>query len=317
MNTGPLATVAMVTYNSERYVADAIESVLSQSYENLELLICDDCSKDGTWDIVRSYKDSRIRAFRNAGNLGEYPNRNQALQLARGDYLIYIDGDDILYPHGLEFMVRTLDVFPDSAMAMACPWTERYIYPVQLTPRQIYLARFLGQPVVAINFAHLLLRTAIAREVGGFDLRYRMGDMYIQGRIALTHACLVVSDGLAWWRRTPGQASEELLKDRWDSVEVLNYVEDFLLHPQCPLAPDEVELARANLYGGFIRLVFHMAAGGRVRQAVRLLRSAKLPFDTWKYALVPGRYPYLSDVTAATPLGDWRQSPYFRTTQGN
>ncbi len=316
MLTLPLTTVAMVTYNSERYVAEAIESVLSQSYGNIELLICDDCSSDETWRVVQSYQDPRIRALRNAANIGEYPNRNQALQLASGEYLIFIDGDDILYPHGLEFMVRSLDAFPGAALAMACPWSEKLIYPLLLSPRDVYLAFFLGQPLVAINFAHLLLRTAVGREVGGFDPRYRAGDMYIQNRIALQHSCLVISDGLAWWRRTPGQASERLLRDRWDAVEQLAYIEDFLADPRCPLTPDEIEMACANLYGGFIRLTLYMAAGGRPRQAMRLLQAARLPRHAWRYTLVPGRYPHLSNVTAAAPLGNWRGNPYSTTHHG-
>ncbi len=307
----------MVTYNSEHYVAEAIESVLSQSYENLELLICDDSSSDETWTIVQSYQDPRIRAVRNATNIGEYPNRNQALQLAKGEYLIFIDGDDVLYPHGLEFMVRSLDAFPDAALAMACPWSEKFIYPLLLSPREIYLTRFLGPSLSAINFAHLLLRTVSARKVGGFDTRYRAGDMYIQNRIALEYPCLAISDGLAWWRRTPGQASERLLKDRWDAVEQLGYIEDFLADPRCPLTPSEIEIACANLYGGFIRLTFYMAASGRLRQAIRLLQAARLPKHAWRYTLTPGRYPYLADVTAVAPLGSWRDNPYSTTYRDN
>lgn len=307
----------MVTYNSERYVSEAIESVLSQSYENLELLICDDCSSDGTWAIVQSYQDPRIRAVRNTTNIGEYPNRNHALQLANGEYLIFIDGDDILYPHGLEFMVRSLDAFPDAALAMACPWSEKFIYPLLLSPREMYLTQFLGPSLIAINFAHLLLRTVSARMVGGFDTRYRAGDVYIQNRIALEYPCLAISNGLAWWRRTPGQASERLLKDRWDAVEQLGYIEDFLGDPRCPLTPAEIEMARANLYGGFIRLTFYMAAGGRLRQAMRLLQAARLPKYAWRYTLVPGRYPHLTNVTAVAPLGNWRENPYFTSYHGS
>lgn len=316
MRPDPLATVAMVAYNSERYIAEAIESVLCQSYEHFELLICDDCSSDDTWRIVQSYHDPRIRAVRNTTNIGEYANRNQALQRANGEYLIFIDGDDILYPHGLDFMVRSLDAFPDAALAMACPWSEKLVYPLLLPPREVYLARFLGQPLMAINFAHLLLRTAAARQAGGFDTRYRMGDMYIQYRVALEHSCLVISDGLAWWRRTPGQASERLLRDRWNAVEELWYIQDFLADPRCPLTHDEIEVACANLYGGFIRLTFYMAAGGRPLQAMRLLRAARLPRRAWRYTFVPGRYPHLSNATAAAPLGNWRANPDYKAYHG-
>src|SRR5258706_6333730 len=100
----PLVTVAMVTYNSARYLTEAIESVLAQEFEDFELLICDDCSRDDTWQIASRYDDPRIRAVRNEFNMGEYQNRNQALRLARGKYVMFLDGDDFLYPHGLGFM---------------------------------------------------------------------------------------------------------------------------------------------------------------------------------------------------------------------
>src|ERR1039458_6787046 len=97
----PKVTVAMVTFNSAKYVAQAIESILAQDFSSFELLICDDCSTDQTWAIIQGYVDTRIRAIRNDKNIGEYANRNQALFRAEGKYLIFIDGDDYLYPHCL------------------------------------------------------------------------------------------------------------------------------------------------------------------------------------------------------------------------
>jgi glycosyltransferase involved in cell wall biosynthesis len=309
----PLATVAMVTYNSERYVATAIESVLCQSYENLELLICDDHSADATWEIVKSYGDSRIRTHRNETTLGEYPNRNRALELAQGEYIIYIDGDDILYPHGLEFMVRMLEAFPDSAMAMARPWSETVVYPVEIDSREFFLSQFLGSGVSAINFAHLLLRTSVLRDVGGLETRYSSGDTHVQYKIARDHKSLLISDGLAWWRRSPGQASEKMLRDHVLQLESLAYLNDALEDPRCPLTPAEIERARANLYGGFIRLVFRDALRGRLGHAIELLGKAKLPLRAWKYAFVPGDYSHPAGVTASRPLtSTLRQNPFAR-----
>src|SRR5689334_22638231 len=91
--SAPLVTIAMVTYNSGRFVREAIESALAQDCDDFELLVCDDFSTDGTWEIVKGFSDRRIRALRNDTNLGEYLNRNKALGLARGKYLMYLDGD--------------------------------------------------------------------------------------------------------------------------------------------------------------------------------------------------------------------------------
>lgn len=302
MSAAPLVTVITVTYNSAKYVASAIESVLCQSYENLELVICDDCSTDGTWEIVQNYQDPRIRAFRNPKNIGEYANRNQALGLAEGKYVIYIDGDDIIYPHGLEFMVKMLEAFPDCGMAMARPWSEKFVYPVELSPREFFLCQFLGQDVSAINFAHLLMRTESLRDVGGLSTRYKSGDTYIQYHIALKYSCLLISDGLAWWRRTPGQASEKLLRSHELALEGVQYRLEALRSKECPLREEEIDRAKANVYGGFIRLAIRCAIKGRVATGFNLLRKARVPIRAWKYLLVPGRYTYMSDISAARPM---------------
>src|SRR5438477_13153584 len=117
VHNDPLVTVAMVAYNAEDFIGEAISSILAQRFVNFELLVCDDCSTDRTWQIIAGFRDPRLRTIRNETNIGEYANRNKALHLARGEYLIYIDGDDYLYPHGLGFMVEMIERFPKAAFA--------------------------------------------------------------------------------------------------------------------------------------------------------------------------------------------------------
>ena len=89
----PLVSVLMTAYNREKYIAEAIESVLASTYSNLELIIVDDCSKDNTLQIATNYqaKDDRIKVYKNEKNLGDYPNRNKAASYAKGKYLKYVD----------------------------------------------------------------------------------------------------------------------------------------------------------------------------------------------------------------------------------
>jgi glycosyltransferase involved in cell wall biosynthesis len=169
----PLVTVAMVTYNSARYITEAIESVLAQEFEDFELLICDDCSRDDTWEIASRYSDSRIRAVRNDFNMGEYLNRNQALRLARGKYIMFLDGDDFLYPHGLGFMVKMMESFPKAAFASAHEPSEKFIYPVEFTPHEFCACAFLGPVVVGNNFKQLIFRTENLRPIDGCACRLR------------------------------------------------------------------------------------------------------------------------------------------------
>lgn len=317
MSTTPLATIAMVTYNSSAYVAQAIESVLCQSYENLELLICDDYSSDNTRKIVQNYSDTRIRVILNEQNLGEYANRNQAARLARGKYLIYIDGDDILYPHGLEFMVRMLEAFPNSAMAIARPWNEKIIYPVEFSPRQMYLSEYLGGGNIAINFAHVLFRTAVLQEVGGIDTRYKTGDAWIQLRIARDHPCLLISDGLAWWRRTPGQSSEALLRNHASWPEYYQYRMEFLMHEDCPLTKEESNIAISNIYSTSSRLILKYILKGRIGYARKLIKKSKFPLRAWKFIRSSNLRNHLVEVNAGNPLfSEMKKNPFARFTEG-
>ena len=85
----PFITVITVTYNSAKFVKQTIESVLAQSYKNLEYIIIDDCSTDNTWQLIQQYKDSRIIAFKNETNLREYSNRNKAIEIDKKGGILF------------------------------------------------------------------------------------------------------------------------------------------------------------------------------------------------------------------------------------
>src|SRR3954469_22732147 len=98
MSAHPSVSVLLTTYNRERYVAEAIESVLAQTFEDFELIVSDDCSSDRTLEIVNGYarRDRRIRVAVNDRNLGDYGNRRHVASLATGRYLKYHDSDDVM-----------------------------------------------------------------------------------------------------------------------------------------------------------------------------------------------------------------------------
>jgi glycosyltransferase involved in cell wall biosynthesis len=99
-------------YNCVRFIAQTIESVRAQTYQNWEMIIVDDCSTDGSYEIARTYsmKDKRIKIFRMDRNSGAALCRNKAIELSNGDYLAFLDSDDLWLPEKLErqlgFMVE-------------------------------------------------------------------------------------------------------------------------------------------------------------------------------------------------------------------
>lgn len=103
-----LVSVIMPAFNSERYIVESIESILNQTYRNIELLITDDGSEDNTISIIKSYaqKDSRVKAFFLKGNTGAGSARNNSIKHAKGRYIAFCDSDDVWLPEKLEKQIR-------------------------------------------------------------------------------------------------------------------------------------------------------------------------------------------------------------------
>ncbi len=121
--TSPLVSVCIPAFNQEQYIDATVESVLSQTFTDFELIIVDDCSPDGTYDRLQRYSDPRIRLFRNERNLGLEGNWNAAVSKAQGTFVKVLCGDDLLYPDCLEKQVGVL-LHPDNA-SLALTATSR------------------------------------------------------------------------------------------------------------------------------------------------------------------------------------------------
>jgi glycosyltransferase involved in cell wall biosynthesis len=109
----PLVTVFIPVYNSEDYVAASLDSILNQTYSNLEILIINDGSSDQTEEIICSYDDSRIRLLNNDENRGIPYTRNRGLEEARGKYLAVMDADDLALKNRMEVQVNYLEKNPE------------------------------------------------------------------------------------------------------------------------------------------------------------------------------------------------------------
>ncbi len=109
----PKVTVLMPVYNGEKYLREAIDSILSQIFTDFEFLIINDGSTDGSVGIIKSYDDPRIRLINNDKNIGVVKTLNKGIELAGGQYLARMDCDDVSLPKRLEKQVSFLDANPD------------------------------------------------------------------------------------------------------------------------------------------------------------------------------------------------------------
>ncbi len=104
-----LVSVCIPVYNGENYIKYTIDSVINQSYKNLEIIICDNSSTDQTIQIVNSYNDKRIKLYINETNKGYTYNLNKCIELSKGEYLKFIFADDLLHENCIEEMVKVMN----------------------------------------------------------------------------------------------------------------------------------------------------------------------------------------------------------------
>lgn len=123
MNAVPRLTVGLPVYNGANYLAESLDALLGQSYEDFELIISDNASTDGTADICRHYgkQDSRIRYFRQPRNIGLAPNHNFVFEKARGELFKWASNDDLYARDLLRRCVEALDEYPQIVLAHS--WT--------------------------------------------------------------------------------------------------------------------------------------------------------------------------------------------------
>jgi glycosyltransferase involved in cell wall biosynthesis len=113
MVRSPKVSVVLPVHNCEHFVAQAVESILSQSYRDLELVAIDDGSRDGSLAILRSFTDPRLVILVNETNLGLIKTLNKGFAAARGQYLARMDADDIAHPDRLSVQISRLESNPD------------------------------------------------------------------------------------------------------------------------------------------------------------------------------------------------------------
>ncbi|WP_177161705.1 glycosyltransferase family 2 protein [uncultured Fusobacterium sp.] len=107
----PLVSIITPLYNSEKFIAETIVSVLAQTYTNWEMLIVNDCSKDNGASIVEKYskKDKRIKLFNNKKNMGVSFTRNKAINLSQGKYIAFLDSDDLWHKEKLKKQIKMME----------------------------------------------------------------------------------------------------------------------------------------------------------------------------------------------------------------
>lgn len=243
----PLISVLMTAYNRENYIAGAIESVLSSTYTNFELIIVDDRSTDATVAIAESYaaKDNRIKVFVNEQNLGDYPNRNKAASYASGTYLKYLDADDEMTYYGLDVLVNYMDRFPEAGFGLASKPEDERPFPILITAREAYLEHFYGYGHFDRSPGSSIIRRSAFEQCGGFSGKRMIGDYELWFKLARYHSMVKLPFETYWNRLHAAQESQTDYARKNYAALRKAVLEEALQHPDCPLTKDEIERVRA------------------------------------------------------------------------
>ena len=168
----PLISVIIPNYNHGRYLAEAIDSVLAQSYQPLEVIVVDNCSTDESWDVICRYKTRAVTGirFNNDGVIAA--GRNHALARAQGAFVAFLDADDTWRPDKLE---RQMPHFEDDAVVLVAAGSTfigdtAYGRPAQSSVTDVVDVS--ADAIIRVNpiaTSSVVARTAAIRDLGGFD----------------------------------------------------------------------------------------------------------------------------------------------------
>lgn len=267
----------MTAYNREAYLREAASSVLESTFEDLELVIVDDCSADGTKEVAWAIatRDKRVRVFENDENLGDYPNRNRAASLARGKYLKYLDADDQIYPHGIAVMVAAMERYPRAGFGLSARPDVLRPCPQLLDPNESYKKHFFGGDLFGRAPGSSLIRRDAFTRVGGFSGRRQIGDYEFWLTLARESSLVTFPRDLYW------AATHDKQEQRRDSLVdkiVMRYRVELaaLAHRACPLSAADVVLARQYLARAHARAFWTLLLRRRLLEALALQRQVDL-----------------------------------------
>lgn len=217
----PRITVAIPTYNRAKYLPQAVQSVLSQTFKDFELLIVDNASTDETENAVKSFKDKRIVYHKNKENIGMMNNWNRCIDISGGKYLIILGDDDKLYPNFLEESYRAHKRPPNLGFSFShcnkvdvnghylMRWGYDFL-PAGYSKGWEYLDYTLKFGCNLTNSSTVLLNKSVFKEVGKFEVEYATNtfDFNMWIKIASKFNVYFIDKVLSDYRIHPDQVSE-------------------------------------------------------------------------------------------------------------
>lgn len=207
----PKISVIMPAYNAEKYIAEAIDSILAQTFGDFEFIILNDDSGDRTEEIILSYDDPRIVYLKNEKNLGVAATLNKGLAIAKGEYIARMDADDISHPQRFAKQLARMQADENVAVcgsgvmlfgADIEPSTRVFAQDPKIMKVEMFFSCGLAHPSV-------MLRTDMIRELGGYDPNFNgMEDYELWVRVLERYGITTQPEILLRYRIHGGQVTQ-------------------------------------------------------------------------------------------------------------
>lgn len=279
MSSSPFVSILMTSYNREKYIEEAISSVLTQTYTNFELIIVDDCSIDNTVLIANKFaqKDHRISIFVNETNLGDYNNRNKAASLASGDFLIYVDSDDTIKIDALDYIIDTFDRFPNANHSAI--YQHGDIFEPTLVDSENLLRIHLihGKPVLSGGPGSRVFKRIFFETLGGFPTCYGVAnDSYFNILSTVSSSLLLLPYDYLFYRRHEGQ---EINNEFSYLTNGYLYLKDLLNNIDLPLTITELNFIKIKNDRRFIsNLLKYFIKTRSLKKSLNVIRLTNFGF---------------------------------------
>lgn len=179
MDSQPLVSVVIPTYNRANLLTRVVDSVQNQTYPNIEIIVVDDCSKKNPADVLSGYKD--LHYFRNPKNLGASYSRNLGLSKAKGDFVNFLDDDDILFSEKIEKQVKVFLGTSDPTLGIVtCHSKDERSGKPKIKYNRVKgdIYRILLDRYIVSGTETLLMKTEAVKHAGGFDENLQSSQEY-------------------------------------------------------------------------------------------------------------------------------------------
>ncbi len=333
----PFFSVCIPNYNLGHFLGETLQSVLSQTFEDFEIVIVDNASTDKSVEIIESFNDHRIRLFENRYNVGFAPNLQAVTRLANGDFIILLSSDDLMAPNALEkyhqvlqaqgersehtVLCASTDMIDENGkVSKICYRSPGQIFPSWLSLDQAKELSFAGTDLIRgkkalkqsllhcsslATFCSTVYPRCMWKEVEGYDttFHYFPDNVFLYKLLAMDPDFIWVKDRLFSYRVHSSNQDSQAAKQAALKYQVDGYMQT-VNYPQESL--EELQLSRDDIINAFLKVVCIDSSLGRLSQGfwVQALKIYLFAFATYPMHTLRIPRTYISMILLGLgPLG--------------